>query len=220
LGLDDPYMDDYYGEADGFAPQGGYPMQGQPQGQPQGQTQLQPMIWGEGQSGFGAGAVASWDGRAVNSRSQPPASRPGLPPGHTALVMMQPQSFDEVPDAVTALRDRKSVILDLSLIDVEHAQRCADYVAGGAYAMDGHYQQLGDNVFLFTPASVQISHHVMGAEEEIADSHAPAKPVQPDVFGMTNLKSQKEEKPPQTPVKNQPTPLVQSHFPMIDPSAI
>lgn len=89
------------------------------------------------------------------------------------MILMQPQSFDEMPDAVTALRERRSVILDLSMIDIDHAQRCADYVAGGAFAMDGHYRQIGHNVFLFTPNSVHISHHTF---EEAAEP----VPVQAD----------------------------------------
>jgi cell division inhibitor SepF len=96
------------------------------------------------------------DGAAKNSRKV--VGMPSLAPGQSAMILMQPQSFDEMPDAVTALRERRSVILDLTLIDVEHAQRCADYVAGGAFAMDGHYRQLGQSVFLFTPNTVHISH--------------------------------------------------------------
>jgi cell division inhibitor SepF len=96
---------------------------------------------------------------------------PRLAPGQSEMILMQPQSFDEMPDAVAALRERRSVILDLTMIDLDHAQRCADYVAGGAFAMDGHYRQIGHNVFLFTPNSVHISHRA----PEIAE----APPVQP-----------------------------------------
>jgi cell division inhibitor SepF len=91
---------------------------------------------------------------------------PGLAPGQSEMILMQPQSFDEMPEAITALRERRSVILDLSMIDVDHAQRCADYVAGGAFAIDGHYRQIGHNVFLFTPNSVHISHRMF---EEAAE---------------------------------------------------
>lgn len=91
---------------------------------------------------------------------------PSLAHGQSEMILMQPQSFDEMPDAVTALRERRSVILDLSMIDVDHAQRCADYVAGGTFAMDGYYRQIGHNVFLFTPNSVHISHRTF---EEVAD---------------------------------------------------
>ncbi|MBW4516164.1 MAG: cell division protein SepF [Timaviella obliquedivisa GSE-PSE-MK23-08B] len=97
-------------------------------------------------------------GIAAGNQSRKLIGMPGLAHGQSEMILMQPQSFDEMPDAVTALRERRSVILDLSMIDIEHAQRCADYVAGGTFAMDGHYRQIGHNVFLFTPNSVHISH--------------------------------------------------------------
>jgi cell division inhibitor SepF len=116
------------------------------------------------------------------------ARMPQLPPGQSAMIMMQPQSFDEMPDAVAALRDRRSVILDLTLIDIEHAQRCADYVAGGAFAMDGQYRQLGENVFLFTPRSVHISHYT-SVEEAMPVVMPPAVPQKSSAQAQTALQN-------------------------------
>lgn len=75
------------------------------------------------------------------------------------VVLMEPRSFEEIPQAVRALCDRKSVILNLGLMEPEQAQRAADYVAGGAYAVDGHQERLDDHIFLFTPSSVHISNY-------------------------------------------------------------
>jgi cell division inhibitor SepF len=83
----------------------------------------------------------------------------GLPGLMMEVVLMQPRSFEEIPEAVTALRERKAIILNLNYMEVEQAQRCADYVAGGAFAIDGHQRQISENVFLFTPNFVQISQH-------------------------------------------------------------
>jgi len=81
----------------------------------------------------------------------------GLPGLQMEVVLMQPRSFEEAPQAVTALRERKSVVLNLTQMEAEQAQRCADYVAGGVFAIDGHQRQLGPNIFLFTPNFVQIT---------------------------------------------------------------
>jgi cell division inhibitor SepF len=113
-----------------------------------------------------------------------PIGMPALPPGQSEMLLLQPQSFDEMPDAVAALRERRSVILDLTMIDAEHAQRCADYVAGGAFAMDGHYRQLGAGVFLFTPNSVYISHR---ATIEEATPQAPPPKKEPTLSEATKL---------------------------------
>jgi cell division inhibitor SepF len=129
---------------------------------------------------------ADREGMASERRSRPSnAMRPdkviGLPgaSGQTEMVMMQPRSFQEMPKAVDALRERKSVVLDLSLMDTEQAQRSADYVAGGAFAIDGHQRHLGACVFLFTPSSVQISHY-SSANPAASAPTSPSAPTQPD----------------------------------------
>jgi cell division inhibitor SepF len=96
----------------------------------------------------------------------------GLPGLMMEVVLMQPRSFEEIPEAVTALRERKAVILNLNYIEIEQAQRCADYVAGGAFAIDGHQRQIDENVFLFTPNFVQISQHER-PEPELPPSPPP-----------------------------------------------
>jgi cell division inhibitor SepF len=82
---------------------------------------------------------------------------PGREIGQTEILMVEPRSFEEIPEVVSALKERKSVILNVSLMDAESAQRSVDFVAGGAYAIDGRQERLAETVFLFTPSFVQIS---------------------------------------------------------------
>lgn len=84
---------------------------------------------------------------------------PGLSSFQSELVVMEPRSFEEVPDAILALRDRKSVILNLTHMDADQAQRSVDYVAGGVFGLEGHQERIGPNVFLFTPNTVQINNY-------------------------------------------------------------
>ena len=55
------------------------------------------------------------------------------------------------------LRERKSVVLNLNVMDPEEAQRAVDFVAGGTYAIDGHQERIGESIFLFTPSTVKVS---------------------------------------------------------------
>jgi cell division inhibitor SepF len=82
---------------------------------------------------------------------------PGLTQGVSEMVLIEPRSFEEMPQVIDALRQRKSAILNMTLIRQEEAQRAVDFVAGGTYAIDGHYERIGDNIFLFTPSCVQVS---------------------------------------------------------------
>ncbi len=96
------------------------------------------------------------DGRSPMPRSAS-GKVVGMPGVLMEVTLMQPRSFEEAAQAVLALRERKSVVLNLGSLDPVQAQRCADYVAGGAFAIDGHQQQLSTHIFLFTPSFVQIT---------------------------------------------------------------
>ncbi len=82
---------------------------------------------------------------------------PGLNNGNAEVTVIEPQSFEEMPQVISALRDRKSVVLNLNMMNPEEAQRAVDFVAGGTYAMDGHQERVGESIFLFTPSCVKVS---------------------------------------------------------------
>lgn len=77
--------------------------------------------------------------------------------GANEVLVIEPRSFEEAPQIVQHLRDRKSVILNLTLMDSDQAQRSVDFVAGATFAIDGHQERVGDGIFLFTPSTVVIS---------------------------------------------------------------
>ncbi len=72
------------------------------------------------------------------------------------VLVMEPRGFEEMPQVIQALRDRKSIVLNLSLMDPAQAQRSVDFVAGATYTIDGHQERVGENIFLFTPNCVQV----------------------------------------------------------------
>lgn len=82
---------------------------------------------------------------------------PGAANGISEVVVMEPKSFEEMPQAIQALRERKSVVLNLTMMDPDQAQRAVDFIAGGTYALDGHQERIGESIFLFTPSCVQVS---------------------------------------------------------------
>ncbi len=82
---------------------------------------------------------------------------PGLANGNSEVIVIEPHSFEEMPQVIQALRERKSVVLNLNVMNPEEAQRAVDFVAGGTYAMDGHQERVGESIFLFTPSCVKVS---------------------------------------------------------------
>lgn len=82
---------------------------------------------------------------------------PGVSNSFSEVIVMEPRSFEEMPQAIQALRERKSVVLNLTMMDPDQAQRAVDFIAGGTYAIDGHQERIGESIFLFTPSCVQVS---------------------------------------------------------------
>lgn len=81
---------------------------------------------------------------------------PNSQPSSEVLVI-EPRAFEESLEIVEHLRSRKSVLLNLHMLDNEGSQRIVDFLSGACHAIDGHQQRIGDGVFLFAPATVLIS---------------------------------------------------------------
>jgi cell division inhibitor SepF len=63
------------------------------------------------------------------------------------VLVMEPRAFEEMPQVIQSLRERKSVVLNLSLMEPAQAQRAVDFVAGATFTIDGHQERVGENIF-------------------------------------------------------------------------
>ncbi len=99
---------------------------------------------------------------------------PGIANGVSEVVIVEPHSFEEMPQVIQTLRERRSVVLNLNIMDPEEAQRAVDFVAGGTYAIDGHQERIGESIFLFAPSCVKVS-TLSGIINEAIE--APKKPA-------------------------------------------
>jgi len=92
-----------------------------------------------------------------NNKSSKVVGMPGISNSSSEVNLMEPRSFDEMPQAIQALRERKTVILNLTMMDPDQAQRAVDFVAGGTFAIDGHQERVGESIFLFAPSCVNVT---------------------------------------------------------------
>lgn len=72
------------------------------------------------------------------------------------VMVMQPSTLEGVQDAVIALRDHATVLLNLTSLPADQMQRAADFMAGGAFALDAQHERLGERVLLFAPHFVHL----------------------------------------------------------------
>ena len=107
-----------------------------------------------------------------NNRSSKVVGMPGFSNSSSEVSLMEPRSFDEMPQAIQALRERKTVILNLTMMDPDQAQRAVDFVAGGTYAIDGHQERVGESIFLFSPSCVNVT---SSSPEEASPSSVSTK---------------------------------------------
>jgi cell division inhibitor SepF len=73
------------------------------------------------------------------------------------VVVCEPTSFEEVQPLADHLKNRKQIVLNLEMTPPEISQRIIDFISGTTYSLEGHSQQLGKNIFIFTPSNVEIS---------------------------------------------------------------
>lgn len=77
--------------------------------------------------------------------------------GAHEVVVIEPKAYNESISIVEALKERKTVILNLQLLDREQSQRIVDFLCGCTHALDGSQRKIGENVFIFTPSNINIS---------------------------------------------------------------
>ena len=65
----------------------------------------------------------------MNNKSSKVVGMPGISNSSSEVSLMEPRSFDEMPQAIQALRERKTVILNLTMMDPDQAQSCLLYTS-------------------------------------------------------------------------------------------
>ncbi|MEM7339145.1 MAG: cell division protein SepF [Actinomycetota bacterium] len=128
--------------------------------------------------GAGSGAVASEAFEAVHEVDdeieKPPALRavPNPEPVDEGVSVVErsestsryvkpqllaPQSFGDAKELADLFKDATPVIMNLQGIDRDLARRLIDFASGICYALDGSMEKVASQVFLLTPASVEVS---------------------------------------------------------------
>lgn len=86
------------------------------------------------------------------------------------VMIVEPRSFGEAGQIVQNLKERKTIVLNLHLLDKEQSQRTIDFVCGAAHALNGKPQKVGDMVFVFTPSNITLSVDATANTNKFRDS--------------------------------------------------
>jgi cell division inhibitor SepF len=83
------------------------------------------------------------------------------------MVLFEPRDYAEAQDITDHLKNRRSVVVNLQRIDREQGRQIVDFLSGAVYALGGHIQKIGANIFLCTPDNVEVSGNI----SEIIQNH-------------------------------------------------
>ncbi len=89
-------------------------------------------------------------------RSSPPALRLEQARRTHVTVRRAVRGFDDARRAADGLKEGQQQIVNLEQTPVEMAERIIDFLNGATYALDGSVEKIGEQVYLFTPATVVI----------------------------------------------------------------
>ncbi len=86
------------------------------------------------------------------------------------VVVVEPRAFSEAKQIAMNLKEKKTIVLNLHLLDKEQSQRTIDFLCGAAHALNGQPQKVGDMVFVFTPNNVTLSTENLESQAKINDA--------------------------------------------------
>lgn len=73
------------------------------------------------------------------------------------VILLEPLVFADSKDIIDDIRSNKVVILNLSKLDLQTADRLLDFVSGGIYAMDAKLKTIGEEIYLCVPKGVEVA---------------------------------------------------------------
>jgi cell division inhibitor SepF len=116
-----------------------FPAEGGPPDQPPVHTVAAPARGGTGES-------------PVPSAGVRPIPRPNAKPHVVA-----PRSFHDAPEVADHFKNKQPVIVNLQGVERDLSRRLVDFSSGLCYGLGGQMEKVATDVFLLTPADVEVS---------------------------------------------------------------
>ena len=81
-----------------------------------------------------------------------------IPPAKTNnVILTEPLVFADSKDIIDDIKRNKVVIINLSKLDLETADRLLDFISGGIYALGARLKTIGEDIYLCVPNGVEVS---------------------------------------------------------------
>lgn len=91
------------------------------------------------------------------------------------MVVIEPEGFKDSEKLVDNLKAKKPIIINLEKLDSDVARKIFDFLSGATFALDGHVQKVANNIFLFTPANVDVGTSISSKGGDFSSGKSPWK---------------------------------------------
>lgn len=76
------------------------------------------------------------------------------------VSIKKPEKFQDIMDIVDALKQRRIIVMNITEVEHNSAQRMIDYIGGACYALNAEFEEIEQSVYLVAPDNVEISNEL------------------------------------------------------------
>ena len=76
------------------------------------------------------------------------------------VTITKPSDYEEAMEICDALKNRRIVLVNTTILEFKIAQRLLDFISGSCYALGGEVQQIEEGVYLLSPSNVEVTNEL------------------------------------------------------------
>ncbi len=78
----------------------------------------------------------------------------------TKVTITKPVDYEEATEICEALKNRRIVLVNTTVLELKIAQRLLDFISGACYSLGGELQQIEKGVYLLSPSNVEVTNEL------------------------------------------------------------
>ena len=76
------------------------------------------------------------------------------------VTITKPVDYEEATEICEALKNRRIVLVNTTVLELKIAQRLLDFISGSCYALGGELQQIEKGVYILSPSNVEVTNEL------------------------------------------------------------
>ena len=76
------------------------------------------------------------------------------------VTITKPVDYEEATEICEALKNRRIVLVNTTVLEIKIAQRLLDFISGSCYALGGELQQIEKGVYILSPSNVEVTNEL------------------------------------------------------------